>query len=143
MIRPRLLLVAATTAAATSFVVPNALAKEGFHVYSYSKPKLGLSVSLVREEGSSKVTGNVTVLCASSDDNAITVSSDLKGKLKNEHIDLSGPAPTGGKGTATIAGKMTLKKFTGETSVRVPVEGAGICKVTKSFSAAHHFTTGG
>ncbi len=137
---PKLLL---ATVAATAVAVPTALAKDGFHLYSYGNAKLGLSVQLVRAEGSREVSGSITQQCAGPDDQALSLTSNLVGKLKNEKINLKGDFPDEGPGTSQIKGKMTLKKFKGLVKLSVPIDGAGTCKVSKKFSAKHTFTTGG
>lgn len=141
MTRPRLLLLA--TATATVVAAPVAVAKEGFHVYSYGNPKLGLSVSLVRAEGSNKVDANVTQQCVSPEGDPLTVSAELSGVLKDSKIDIKGDALTSGAGTLRVKGTMTLKKFNGKVTINVPIEGGDACKVSKKFTAKHTFTTGG
>ena len=138
--RPRI----AALAACSLFVPATALAKQdGYYIYSYSKPKLGLSAQLVQQTGKALVTANISQQCAGPDDTPVTVSANLSGNVKNGKIDLKGPAPDGGQGKARIQGTLADRKFSGKLSVRVPIDGAGTCKVAQRVSLKGTFTTGG
>ena len=134
MTRPSRIFIA--TVAAAAVAAPTALAQDSFYSYSYSSPQLGLSVSIARASDSRKVDASITQQCAVSDDSAVSVTSNLTGKLKkNNRIKLKGAAPDGGSGKALLKGKLTLKKFKGVVKINVPIKGESACKVSKRFTA--------